>query len=56
MGNACLSVIETRMVAEEVTVEVPPILNPGLLAEIPCIPFCVHYILCRSDAKENIAP
>lgn len=34
----------------------PPILNLGPLAEIPCLPFCVHYILCRSHVKQNIAP
>lgn len=39
------------MIAEEVTV-----LNPGLLAEIPRIPFCTRYILCRSRVKENVTP
>lgn len=37
-------------------VKILTILNLGLLAEIPRIPFCVHYILCCSHVTENIAP
>ncbi|KAK4819628.1 hypothetical protein QYF61_008848 [Mycteria americana] len=56
MGNGCLSLRDIWTIAEEVTVKVPPILNLGLLAEIPRVPFCVRYLLCRSHVKENIAP